>query len=66
MVNESIEKQNFSNIFVSEAGRFDQNITKGKVVMIFSDSRTNPFEEGEDDKDHGVPNGSIAKKIKKM
>ena len=22
----------------------------------FSDSRTNPFEEGEDDKNHGVPN----------
>ena len=22
----------------------------------FSDSRTNPFEEGEDDKDHGDPN----------
>ena len=24
-------------------------------VMIFSDSRTNPSEEGEDDKNHGVP-----------
>ena len=23
----------------------------------FSDSRTNPFEEGEDEKNHGVPNG---------
>ena len=39
-VNERIEKQNFSNIFVSEVGSFDQNITKGgegEEVMIFSD-----------------------------
>ena len=35
----------------------DQNISKGgagKKVMIFSDSRTNPSEEGEDDKNHGT------------
>ena len=31
----------------------------------FSDSRTNPFKEGEDEKNHGVPNGPIAKKIQK-
>ena len=41
--------------FVSKACRFDQNISKGgegKKVMIFCDSRTNPSEEGEDDKNH--------------
>ena len=46
---------------MSEACRFDQNISKGgdgKKVMIFSDSRTNPSEEGEDDKNHGVPKDS--------
>ena len=54
---------------MSEACKFDQNISKegeGKKVMIFSDSRTNPSEEGEDDKNHDVPNGPIAKKIQKM
>ena len=53
---------------MSEACRFDQNISKrgdGKKVMIFSDSRTNSSEEGEDDKNHGIPNGPIAKKIQK-
>ena len=45
---------------MSEACRFDQNISKGgDGKMIFSDSRTNPSEEGEDDKNHHVPNGPI-------
>ena len=53
---------------MSEACRFDQNISKGDEGDDFADSRTNPFEEGEDDKNHGVPNGPngpIAKKIQK-
>ena len=37
----------------------------GKKVMIFSDSRTNPSKEGEDYKNHDVPNGPIAKKTPK-
>ena len=33
----------------------------------FSDSRTNPFEEGDDDKNHGVPTGPITRsKAKKI
>ena len=36
-----------------------------KKVMIFYDSRTNPSEEGEDDKNHDVPNEPIAKKTQK-
>ena len=62
--------RSFTNRFEDESSyRFDQNISKGgegKKVMIFSDSRTNPSEEGEDDKNHGVPNEPIAKKIQKM
>ena len=33
----------------------------------FSDSRTNPFEVGDDDKNHGVPTGPITQpKAKKI
>ena len=48
--------------FLSRGILSDSKISKGgegkKVMIFFSDSRTNPSEEGEDDKNHGVPKNS--------
>ena len=51
---------------MSEAWRFDQNISKGEeekkwwICFLFL---LESFWRGEDDKNHGVINGPIAKKI---
>ena len=55
--------ENFQHILLSIFNVADLSFFD--VGDDFSDSRTNPFDEGEDDKDHGDPNVSTgpAKKI---
>ena len=55
--------ENFEHIILSIFNVAD--LSPFDVGDDFSDSRTNSFEEGEDDKDHGYPNvpTGLAKKI---